>query len=116
LFGGFAILLLFLFAGEILSYAGVGLPGNVLGMILLALALSLRIVKIDQVKASSDLLLKNLAFFFVPAGIGIMAHGELLRRYWFEISLVLVVSTILVLLSVGMLHRLLLRSGKGRPE
>ncbi len=123
MFGGLAILLLFLLLGELVSALGVGIPGNVIGMILITIALSTRLVKVEQVKAAVDVLLDNLAFFFVPPGVGLMVHAGLIAEYWLPISIAVVVSTVLVLTVVGRLQQALAggshdRSGSrraGRP-
>ena len=48
------------------------LPGSVISMILLFLLLLTKLVKPAHIAEKSDLLLKNMAFFFIPAGVAIM--------------------------------------------
>ncbi|MBF4695321.1 CidA/LrgA family protein [Fusibacter ferrireducens] len=72
----FAILLLFWLLGEGLSLlldSVILIPGPILGMLLLFFALSLGIVKEKQIQETSDFLLNNIAFFFIPASIGVMS-------------------------------------------
>ena len=56
------------------------LPGNVLGLTLLLVLLICRAVKLHHVEDTADFLLQNMAFFFIPAGVGIFADikGEIL--------------------------------------
>ncbi|HIV20174.1 MAG TPA: CidA/LrgA family protein [Candidatus Merdivicinus intestinigallinarum] len=48
------------------------LPGSVISMILLFLLLLTKLLKPAHIAEKSDFLLKNMAFFFIPAGVAIM--------------------------------------------
>lgn len=109
--GGLGILLLFLLLGEGISALGVGVPGSVLGMVLLALGLALRVVRVEQVEAAGELLLDNLAFFFIPPGVGVMVHFGVIADHWLAIALAILVSTVLVLITVGVAQQWLGRRG-----
>lgn len=109
--GGLTLLMLFLLIGEALAGLGVGLPGNVIGMILLTLALALGVVRTDQVERAAGVLLDNLAFFFIPPGVGIMLYFGIVADHWLAISAALLVSTAAVLLVVGLVTQTLLRAG-----
>jgi holin-like protein len=110
--GGFVIIMLFLLAGEALHGLGLPLPGNVTGMILLAVALRLRIVRREWVAGAANFLVENLSLLFVPAGVGVMAYFNVVERSWLPISLSVLVSTLVVLAFTGVLEdrlRVLLR-------
>ncbi len=95
---GLLILFGFLWIGELVGYwFQLSIPGSVIGMVLLTVALSLRIIKIEWVKAASDVLVKNIAFLFVPPGVGLMLYFDLVRDEWFPISISLIVSTFIVM-------------------
>ena len=113
MFGGFSLLLVFLVLGESLSRLFIPLPGNVTGMILLTCALALGIIKVSQIKKATDFLLNNMIFFFVPAGVGVMVHLELIAGYWLEITGAVIVSTLLVMILVGIIHKRLTRPDRG---
>jgi len=99
---GLLILLLCQFAGEVLARAsGIPVPGGVIGMLILFAALVLRRhvpADLDQV---SQVVLKPLTLYFVPASAGIMTMGPLLAQEGIRIGLVLVISTVLPLLVCG---------------
>ena len=109
MFGGLAVLLLFLLIGEAVAALGVGLPGNVIGMLLLTAALALGIVRVEWVRRSCDVLLDNLAFLFVPPGVGVMLHFGVIGRSWLAIAVAVLVSTIAVLVVTGVGSQWLLR-------
>lgn len=48
------------------------LPGSVISMILLFLLLLAKLLKPAHIAEKSGFLLKNMAFFFIPAGVAIM--------------------------------------------
>lgn len=108
---GLAILLTFLALGEGLVYwAGLPVPGNVIGMVLLAAALGLGVVPLASVERVADWLLEHLGLFFVPPGVGLMLHWGLIRREWLPIAVALVMSTFAVLTVTGLVARLLARA------
>ncbi len=101
---GFALLLLFQLFGEALSRGfDLPIPGNVMGMGLLLLALMLNIVKLQWLEEAAELLLSHLALFFVPAGVGVMVYGDLIAAEWLPISVATVLSTFVVMAVTGML-------------
>ena len=111
---GLAILFCFLAVGEgVGRLAGISVPGSVLGMLLLAAALRLGLLRAESVQAAADALLDNLSLLFVPAGVGLMLYFDLPARDWWSLLAALVPSTFLVLAAVGWLQQLLERpSGK----
>ncbi|MBB6275783.1 CidA/LrgA family protein [Porphyromonas circumdentaria] len=97
----FFIFLFYAF-GELLSVLIARfIPGSVLGMLFLFIALRLKIVKPQQVEGVSSFLTTNMGVFFVPAGVGLITQLDLLRQYWLAITLSMVLSTILVLAVVA---------------
>jgi len=102
---GSFFILLFYFLGEMLSLLFHGLvPGSVLGMILLFLCLFFKIIKPDNVKSVSTVITKNMAVFFVPAGVGLMVYAELLSKSLFTILAAILVSTVLTIATVALIQ------------
>ena len=92
---GLAWLLALQSAGELLA-RGLNLPfpGPVVGMLLLLAALNWRVVK-DDVAVCADFLLAHLSLLFVPVGVGVMTHMNLVMQYGLQMLVVVVVSTLL---------------------
>jgi len=98
-------ILLFYFLGEMLSLVLGGLlPGSVLGMVLLFLALYFKIVKPMNVKDAATIITKNMAVFFIPAAVGIMVYVELFSKSLMIIASAIVVSTVLTLITVALVQ------------
>jgi holin-like protein len=68
------------------------IPGNLAGMILLYALLSLGIIKIAWLDAAGSLLVKHLAFFFIPVAVGVIDAGGLLASHVIAITFTLVAS------------------------
>ena len=89
--------------GEMISkLLNISIPGNVLGMILLIIILFSRIIKVEMIEEISDFLLKHLAFFFIPAGVGLISNLELLKEQWLPILIICLISTLMVIIVTGL--------------
>lgn len=70
-------------------------PGSVIAMVLLFLLLLSQILHPDHIRQKSDFLLQNMAFFFIPAGVGIMEYAEELLPFLLPLLLICLITTIL---------------------
>ncbi|MEH0154625.1 CidA/LrgA family protein [Limibacter armeniacum] len=103
---GILIILAFLELGSLLNeWIGTAVPGSVIGMLLLFVALQVRLVKLEHVKPTADILTQNMALFFVPAGVGLMNYFGFIADHWMVIILASVISTVMVLATVGLIHQ-----------
>lgn len=101
-----AVLFGFLAAGELVVWlTGVPVPSSIIGMILLAAALESGRLKLYQVEAFADFLTRNLGFFFVPAGVGVMRCLGLIADQWVPIVFATVVSTFIIIAVTGWTHQ-----------
>lgn len=90
---GLAWLLAMQSLGELLSRAlTLPVPGPVLGMLLLLAALHWPTVR-EPVATCAGFLLSHLSLLFVPVGVGVMTHLNLLGQYGLRMLLVIVLST-----------------------
>lgn len=92
-------LLVFQLIGEIITIAlSLPVPGPVIGMALLFLALTLRRSIPGQLQGTAQTLLQHLSLLFIPAGTGVMLHTQRLADEWLPITASLLISTTLGLL------------------
>ena len=90
---GLTWLLLLQTLGELLvRHLGLPVPGPVLGMGLLWLALRWPPVR-EPVEATARFMLTHLSLLFVPVGVGVMTHLSLLETYGWRLAVALVLST-----------------------
>ena len=105
---GLVLLLGFQFAGELVArLLDLPIPGNVIGMAMCLLALSAGLVKEESITEAGELLLKYMALFFVPAGVGVMLYFDLIAKEWLPIIVGTVVSTFVVMAVTGWVEQLL---------
>ena len=91
---GMMWLLIFQSAGELLGRGlALPLPGPVIGMVLLLLALRWPAVQ-EPVGACAEFLLSHLSLLFVPVGVGVMTHLSLVSQYGIRMLAVVVMSTV----------------------
>jgi holin-like protein len=111
---GLTLLLLFQLCGELISRLfDLPIPGNVLGMGLLLLGLTTNIVDIKWLEEAAELLLSNMALFFVPAGVGVMVYSDLIAAEWLPICVATILSTFVVMAVTGKLAQKLERPEPG---
>jgi holin-like protein len=106
---GFAILLVMLWLGN-LAAKFLPLPGPLVGMVLLFLFLTVHKGAAAQaVMACGEHFLKHYAFFFIPAGVGVMADIHQLRGNMLGVVASLVLSSLLSLIVTAVTMQILIR-------
>ena len=90
---GFAWLLALQTVGELVAkQSGIAVPGPVLGMVFLLIALRWPAVQ-TAVAGCAEFLLAHLSLLFVPVGVGVMTHLGIFNDFGGRIAVVLVLST-----------------------
>ena len=106
---GFAWLLVLQSAGELISRGlDLPIPGPVVGLILMLLALNAASVR-EPVGTCADFLLSHLSLLFVPVGVGVMTHLGLLGEYGGRMLIVIVLSTWIGLAVTALVLRALMK-------
>ena len=109
-------LLLFQCAGEVVSHLlGLPVPGPVVGMLLLFIALRARNRVPDSIAMAADALAKHLSLLFVPAGVGVMMYFERLAGEWLPIVVALLVSTTVAMAAAALTFAALARRVDASP-
>lgn len=104
------IILIAYFLGEAIHYfLYIPIPGNVLGMLLLFLALYTGIVKLEMIEEVSNFFLSHLTFFFLPAAVGLMTVFSSLKGKWTAIFTICITSTFIVMIVTAYVSRLFKR-------
>lgn len=102
-----AVIFAFLAVGELVVWAtGTTIPSSIIGMLLLTLCLSLRIIRLRHVEGVADFLVANLGFFFVPAGVALIGYFDLLADQWLPIVVASAASTLIVIAITGHIHQI----------
>lgn len=90
------------------------IPGSIIGMILLFLALQFNVINLDNISYVGDLFLNNMAIFFVPAGVALIKSLDLISNNVFVLLMTIFFSTIAVMYSTGfVVQKMINRKTKG---
>lgn len=110
-------LLVFQLVGEVLARSlDLPVPGPVIGMLLLFLALVLRGGPSQELRTTGQTLLQHLSLLFVPAGTGIMVHLSRVGNEWLPLLLSLLISTAAALAVTALVMKWCQRAaGEPRP-
>lgn len=94
----------FSFIGNVISILfHLPIPGSIIGMILLFLALQFKLLEFRHVDEAGSFLINNMTILFLPAGVGIMAKWNLISHFWAQILLIVIGALIINILILGKL-------------
>lgn len=110
--GIFIIVLYYVLGNAISSVTGHFIPGSVIGMLLLFFSLVFKIVKPERIRSVAEFLTGNMTVFFIPASLGVMNQWGLIRSNFIGWVGVTFVSTLLVLVSSGLMQDFLIKAGR----
>ena len=104
---GYAIcaILICIALGELIYAIAGGLPPSLYGMIVFTLLLKIRWINDKKIDASIRWIIANMGVCFVPAGVGIIQHFELIATHGISIVLITFVTTFLLLTAVGLSYQ-----------
>lgn len=106
----FLIILIICFIGEILNkFVHIPIPGSIIGMILLFVLLLTGVIKIHMIENISKFLIDHLAFFYIPAGVGLLAYIGVISKNLIPILVICLITTILVMVVTGLTIQLITR-------
>lgn len=113
----FAIILLFSFLGEILHVIiPLSIPASVYGLVLLLAALCIKIVKVEQVQEGAGFLIEIMPVMFIPAAVGLLTSWELLKPICIPVIVITVVTTVIVMVSTGMVTQGIIRKERKKED
>ncbi len=105
---GFFIIILFLVVGKVISAQFLTmLPASIIGLILLFLGLTTRLIKIDWVLITANFLLKYMVILFIPISVALINYFDLLLENWIVILFSMFFTSFLIMFTVGHLFQFL---------
>ncbi|MGL5376947.1 MAG: CidA/LrgA family protein [Cetobacterium sp.] len=100
--GEFAIILGITYVSSLLSKVmPIPIPGPVIGILLLFILLYFKIIKVEKIKNATNLMLTNLAFLFLPPGVGLLKSMDILASNGHKLLFVVIISTIITIIVTG---------------
>ena len=86
----FAVCAIGTLAGQYIPF-----PSSILSLLILLILLVSGIIKTRQIKETTEFILENMAFFFIPAGVKIMDNFYEFSQDIIPILLIVIITTIL---------------------
>jgi holin-like protein len=101
--------------GELIQrVTGLPLSGPVIGMVILLAAMMVRAGPSTELRTAATSLLGYLSLLFVPSAVGVMAYLPVLQRQWLPVAVALIASTILGMVSAGLVMQTVNRRYRSR--
>ena len=100
----------------ITDITGVPIPGNVIGMVILFLLLYLKVIKVEQISTISNFFLEHLAFFFIPAGVGLISSFSVIKNIWLQLLIVCFGTTAITMICTGLVVQKIANKKEGDKD
>lgn len=111
------ILNIFYYMGAgIVALLHVPLPGSVIGLLLLALSLNFKIIKVEYIQDGAGFLIGVLTLFFIPATVGVIDYPELFSTTGLLIILAVIASTLISIYVTGLLSQMVEKKELAKKE
>lgn len=96
------IIIVFYLIGEaIVKITGIIIPGSIIGLVLLWLALFFNVLNVKYIRKGASFLLAFLTLFFIPSTVAVINYPELLTKSGGLLILAVIISTIFSLIITG---------------
>ncbi|MEB2358632.1 antiholin-like murein hydrolase modulator LrgA [Bacillus pumilus] len=99
-----------MFVSNLISmYLPIPMPASVIGLVLLFVLLTTKIVKLEQVEQLGTSLTGLISFLFVPSGISVIQSLGVMQEVGVQVVGVIIIATIILLAATGLFSQLLLQ-------
>jgi len=95
----------------IAAYLG-GLPASLYGMLIFTSALHFQLVNPKKIASTISWIIQHMGVCFVPAGVGIINHYQLIKDHGFALVTIIFISTFILLSFVGLTYQHLVLNKK----
>ena len=82
-----------------------GLPGSLYGMLIFTTLLHYKIISEARISSTIAWLIQHMGVCFVPAGVGIINHFDLIKIHGITLVSIIFVTTFLIFTVVGLLYQ-----------
>lgn len=113
----FCLIMVFSFLGELCRYLiPFPIPASIYGMALMFAALSLKIIKPEQVRESGSFLVSCLPVLFVAPAVGLMEYWLQLKDSILPLIVIVLITTLATFGTAGMVTQWLIRRKGGNSN
>ena len=111
------VILLITSIGEFLNiFLPFPISGFIYGMALLFISLCLGVVKLDQIDETARFLLNVMPILFIPSAVGIMEKWSELQHIWWQIIIIIILTTVFVMAVSGLVTQAIIKRDRGQNE
>lgn len=103
-----ALLYVISFIGGVLhNLLHIPLPGSIIGLVLLFIGLSVKVIPAKWMEDGAGFILAYLPLFFIPATVGVINYPSLLSWSGALLLVVVVISTMITMVAAGTMSQVL---------
>ena len=88
--------------GKVLAATLGGLPASLHGMMIFTLLLHFQVFDANKIKPAIIWIIQHMGVCFVPAGVGIINHFELIKQHGLALVAIIFITSFLLLTFVGL--------------
>ena len=110
------ILGIYLIGTRLVTWLDLPVPGSIVGMVLLFIALVSGVCKLKWVEAAAQLHIKHITLLFIPFIVGVWHFAGIFRVEGIKLVIILAVSSLVVLLVTGFIAEFLETKRKGSNQ
>ena len=108
-----ALILLISFLGELLNaLLPFPIPASIYGMVILFVGLLTGLIRLEWVKEAGLFLVEIMPIFFIPVCVGLMDSWIDIAPFWFPLTVITSLTTVIVMIVTGRTAQSILRRGK----
>ncbi len=89
--------------GKLVNFFLPALPASLYGMVIYCVFLQIHWLSPERVNKSNQWFIKNMGVCFVPAGVGIVNHFQLIQQHGIALMAIIFFSSFLLLTLVGLI-------------
>ena len=109
----FLIIIAFSFVGEAMhAVLPLPIPASIYGIALLFCALQFKFLKVSDIAETSAFLIEIMPIMFIPAAVGLLTSGDVVKNSILAYAFVTIVSTFVVMYAAGSVTQLIIRHSK----
>ena len=102
--------------GKLIAHIIGTLPPSLYGLICFTTLLHYKVICAEKIKVSIEWSIRNMGVCFVPAGVGIINHFELIKNHGLAIVFIIFITTFILLSFVGVFFEYMLNRDKNNTN
>lgn len=111
----FIIILLISLVGEILNRViPLQVPASIYGLVILFICLKTKLIKLSSIREAGKFFIETLPILFVAPGVAIIGAMDEFKKYWWQLLIITVISTLAVFFISGHVTQLIIRLSEKR--